>query len=73
MEITDLKIAEILQAAKIAKSSHLTLCIDMDLQWACETGDAFLPNQLCRITGNYSPEGLRQLLEESFAARLKGY
>jgi len=35
-EISESKINELLAAAKQAKASELTLCIDTDLQWAIE-------------------------------------
>lgn len=68
-EITESKINELLAAARQAKASHLTLCVDADLQWAIEPSTDWLPNQLCRITENYSPGGLRSFLQECLEAR----
>lgn len=71
-QIAESKIEELLAAAKQAKASELTLCIDTDLQWAIEPGTSWLPNQLCRVGENYSPIGLREFLNESFAAIRQG-
>lgn len=72
-EISESKINELLAAAKQAKASELTLCIDTDLQWAIEPSTSWLPNQLCRVVENYSAVGLRSFLEQSFAAKEAGY
>jgi hypothetical protein len=51
-----------------ARKSHLTLCVTKTGEWACETSDAWLPNQLCRITANYSREGLERAIREEIKA-----
>lgn len=68
MKITEEKITELLAAARRAKKAGLVLLVDVDLGWTMERGDCWLSNQLCAITSNYSPDGLRKFLADCYAA-----
>ena len=55
-------------ALKDARAKHLTLCVASDGGWAQERADAYLPNQLCRVSENFSRAGLEQYIRAEIAA-----
>jgi hypothetical protein len=50
IDVNNFNFAGIYKGLQAAQKSNLTLCIDREGGWACETSGGWLPNQLCRIS-----------------------
>ena len=68
IEASEFNFDSLYAAHRQARASHLSLCIATDGGWAAEARDAWLPNQLCRISGRHSREGLEALIRDHIVA-----